>query len=391
MNFRTANLFFLLIFPFSAAHPQVSYEYSVLHALAYNHIGNEYWAAGGAGVAEKGLRTSAFNNPAGISFDALTVTSEAGWKSKADYIVGITFNDLTILPTYISVGFPLGKNGLEFGYFNTYNEKVDYGRVEITTVENPDGTGVFFNPIKTTAIHTIFGSFCWQESDNLSFGITFGLDFIKEEEDIYQNSYEISGTRAQIIGGFHYRISEIFELGAVFHIPTPETIDFKIISPGLIYAQDRDDPRTNSSQNYIFAMPKCTAKSPTILETGASVLILPNVTLLASIEYQNWSSLHYDKIDVWQTHAGMAVKLIPEISLRMGYFTQISPFSENGDFFNQQFLSLGTVIKIDNHLAITATALSSDPFKKINPEFQFFNIKESYHQSEFSLGVSYSL
>ena len=81
---------------------------SILSPLGYNRIGTEFWSSGGAGIAEPGLRGAALNNPAANRFDGLTITAESGWRFKTDYLGSVDFDNFGLLPSYGSVGLPLG-------------------------------------------------------------------------------------------------------------------------------------------------------------------------------------------------------------------------------------------------------------------------------------------
>jgi hypothetical protein len=373
----------LLIYSSSNIYSQVNATIDALSSLGYNRIGNEFWAAGGASVAEKELIASAFNNPANISFNKFTLTAEGMWKLKSDYL-GIDYNNTSIIPSYISIGTAIDKIGFEFGYCNFYNEKLELGGIPITTIDQPEGTGEYITLVSITNVNTCFGSLCWQAMENLSLGLTLGLDFVRQNEKVYNISSNLTGTRIQIIGGIQYQPWENLGLGLVFHLPTSTNLDLKVSSGSML------NLKVSDSSSFVEIYPQYRAKSPIIAEFGASFHISRIIVLHQSLEYQNWSKINNAANNVWQIHLGATIKSSANFQFHVGYFTQNYPYSMMSGYFDQQFLSAGITAK-SGGIEMTVTALSSEIFKKTRPVVSFFILEESFYQNEISFGMSYSL
>jgi hypothetical protein len=389
------SAFLLIVLSFSIARAQLSpKETNILSPLAYNRNGNEFWAVGGAAIAEKGLSASPINNPAAISLSSPTITMEGIWKLKGDYLYDIGYNNLDLLPSYVSFGIPLNQISIELGYCNTYSEKLSIGNIEITTESQPDGTGEFITASSTSKVHTGFGSICVQALDNLSIGGTLGVDYIDREEAFWQSSAIATGSKLRIICGMQYQPCKVLGLGISVIVPTYAKLNYEIQGSNLQIQRNLDTTiaGNNPTINTNLVMPEFSAKSPLCVQVGTSFTVLPAFKLFASTEYQHWSSISEDWEDIWQFHFGITAELTPEFSVRAGYFTQEYPFVQkyplvSGKFFNQQFLTAGVAFNISNRLSLMFTFLTSKSFTSNN----YYYPDESFHESSLSGGFSFSL
>jgi hypothetical protein len=385
--FVYSSLFFLL-YPLPLFGQTV--ETNILSMRGYNLVGNEFWASGGAGLAERGLSSSAVNNPAGISFPGFTCTVEGMWKPRAEYIADIEYNNTGFFPSYVSIGMPLALLMIEMGYYSTYYEKYDLGEIPVTTVDFPDGNGQVFHPKITTSIQTAFGSFSLHPLDALSIGMTVAIDFIKQDNSILNTSSQITGTGTRVLCGIQYQLSERVGLGGTMHFPSAAKLDLNMndgnhgaINPLTIDSTNRRPGLYTT----LFDLPTYAAKTPFIAEMGLSVLLSSGIKLFAAMEYQQWSDVSRTADDLWQFHAGMTLSLLPELSVQAGFFNRKASNSPESGYFDQRFLTGGCTIRIVEHCSIHFSALSSDPFTKEQHMFS----GQSLHQSALSLGFSYSL
>jgi hypothetical protein len=365
-------------------------ETNILSMRGYNLMGTEFWASGGAGLAERGLSASAVNNPAGISLSGFTCTFEGMWKPKAEYIAEIAYNDVGSFPSYISLGIPVSSVMLEFGYCYTYSEKYDFGEIPVTTETSPEGTGQVYHPTMSTSTQSVFGSFCIHPFEAFSVGVTMGVDFFKQDESIFNNSGTITGNGTHILCGIQYQLSEKIGLGGTFHFPSSTKLDLNMNDGN----RGALDPLTIDSTNRrrglyttAFALPAYAAKTPFIAEMGLSILLSPGAKLFAAMEYQQWSDVSRTADDLWQFHAGMTVSLLPELSVQAGFFNRKRSNSPGSDYFDERFLTGGCTIHAGEHCSIHLSALSSGLLTK---KQQLFD-GQSLHQSALSLGLSYSL
>lgn len=382
----------LLILVSSLLNAQVQlFSKNVLSPISYNHIGNEFWASGGAGIAERGLAASAFSNPAGNSLGSFCATVEGIWKPETPaWLSNIRHDNLAVLPSYVSVGVPIGNFAMEVGYCSPYGEKHGYD-IPITTEAQTDGTGQSTRFSSTSRIHTGFVSISWEAIDKLSLGITMGIDFAGQEESFASISAEGSGARLRIIGGMQYHFSNKFGVGLVVNIPSSGHLSVDYRGAGLwVAASDSNMQRGLTYYKVEATTITYDVKSPLIVDAGASLHIFRKVEILASAEYQNWSEVYEWDKDLWQFHVGLSATLLPQIAVRIGYFTDRYPDMDVREYYDQSFLTAGITFHLNEKLSLTFSGLTSKPFTEQHPYVMYFPADESFHQSALSAGISVS-
>jgi hypothetical protein len=384
------NRLFLFFLPALFLLVPIAYsQYTPINILSqpgYNRVGNDFWASGGAGITEYGLHAAAFANPALLSFDALTLTAETGWRPKTDYLAGINYDNSTILPSYASLGMPFGPVSVEAGYTRSYDEHLLIEGVMFTTQQQPDGPGQLVNIENTTTIHTAFVSMGITFPEGASIGLTTGLDFVRYDGDLPYNSVRATGTRLQMTAGAVVRPFAIASLGVTVHIAADDNLHYSTDSFSSIALLDS----TGRTPLYPLAIATFSAKTPSSVGFGGSLDVLPWLTLLGRAEYQNWSAMENHLNDVWQYHLGAVASPIPEGTFRAGFFTQRSPSGSLTEYFNEYFLTAGASWKITQDLTASAAYLTSAPFAKKSVSVQYIYYGQSLQQSMLSGGIAYS-
>jgi hypothetical protein len=368
--------------------PRAYSQYSPINILSqpgYNRVGNDFWASGGAGITERGLHAAAFANPALLSFDALTLTAETGWRPKTDYISGINYDNSTLLPSYASVGMPFGPVSVEAGYARSYDEHLLIKNVMFTTEQQPDGIGQLYNIENTTTIHTAFVSMGVTFPEGFSMGLTTGLDFVRYDDDMPYFSAHATGTRLQMTAGAVVRPFEIASFGLTVHIAADDNLHYSTDSFSSIALLDS----TNRAP-VALAIASFSARTPSSVGIGGSLDVLPWLTLLGRAEYQNWSAMGNYLNDVWQYHIGAVASPIPEAIVRAGFFTQRSSSDPLKEYFNEYFLTAGASWKITRNLTASAAYMTSAPFQKKSISLQYIYLGRSLQQSMLSGGIAYS-
>jgi hypothetical protein len=358
---------------------------NILSQPGYNRIGSDFWASGGAGIAERGLRAAAFANPALLSFNALTLTAETGWRPRTDYMSGIDYDNTTILPSYASVGMPFGPVSVEAGYARSYDELLVIKGVMITTTQQPDGTGQLFDVENRTTIHTAFVSMGVAFPEGFSVGLTTGLDFVRYEGDLPYFTSHGTGTRLQMTAGAVVRPFEIASFGLTIHVAADNSLHSTTDNISAIAPLD-----STGRTPVALAVASFSARTPSSVGFGGSLDVLPWLTLLGKAEYQNWSALGNSMNDVWQYHIGAVASPMPEATFRAGFFTQRSNLGNLKEYFSEYFLTAGASWKITQNLTASAAYLSSALLRKKSVAVQYFYYGESLQQSMLSGGVSYS-
>lgn len=385
---QTKHFTFLSLLTFLFVVPSVygqTTSINVLSQLGYNRIGSDFWASGGAGIAEQGLRASAFANPALLSFNSLTLTAESAWRPKTDYLSGIEYDNTTLLPSYASVGFSVASISIETGYSRSYDERFFLGNVMITTEAQPDGTGQYATVENRSSIQTAFVSMSYTISEGISVGLTGGLDYIQYDGNLPYYSTHATGRRLQLTVGVVARPFETASFGLTAHIAASSNLDNSGEPPVRALTID-------SSRNVTVLLPTALykAETPSSVEIGGAVNVLPWLTLLGSAEYQNWSAMGNYLDDIWQYHVGAATSPIPEATFRAGFFTQRSSSTPLKEYFNEYFLTAGASWKVLESLTVSIAYMTSAPFTKKSISVPYFYFGESLQQSMLSGGVSFS-
>jgi hypothetical protein len=379
-HMRTTIIFCMLFFIQSANSQRLVYssvEQNILSPLAYTRIGTEFWSSGGAGLAEKGYATAPINNPAGISLSSLTISAEGACKLQTPYIFNdISYDNVLLIPSYVSVGIPYETFTFALGYSNTVNSVLDLGLIPLTTESNPDGTGQFFSAKDSWKVHTGFGCANWSPSQLLSLGVTFGYDYIISESNLADAWSKTTGSRISITCGAQIHTEHV-GIGMVLRLPSSASLKYEAYIP----------PGPSLRPTPALIVPSYVAKTPLIAEIGFSYYANPNFTLLASAEFQGWSQVNPDTRDLWQFHVGCSVSPFSNVFLRAGYFTAKTPNTFKPDYWNQEYLTCGMTIALENRFSVSIMLLSSKPFTDKNE----LNADMSFYQMMLSAGFSLSL
>lgn len=97
----------------------------------------------------------------------------------------------TALPQSAGIIFPIGNFKLSAGMDQHYNSRLDLGKIPVTTIQNPDGTGEYFEPIDKTNINRYSAAVAYSfnelftEKSSLSLGIRLSYYHISQYESFY--------------------------------------------------------------------------------------------------------------------------------------------------------------------------------------------------------------
>jgi hypothetical protein len=334
------------------------YEYNQLIPQFYNFTGNTFWASGGAGVADKNDESAAIHNPASVSADKISITLEGGYKFKSDYGF-YTCNDIAVFPSCIAAAIPLGQITLMGGYEQTYTQRLNsMSRNFSLEIDLSEG-------YLDLTVHTVYAGVKWQALENFSIGVT-ALDNIANEEatsSYYSNNY--SGNKFGLIAGLQYDPLEWLNVGASLQTESKITLD-------------------DASTFYQGAI----AGIPLRAEFGAAFKLSDAIRLLGSMEYQKWSDVYDGSAEEnkWQFHTGIIATPINGFEAKIGFFTATGAF--NDDNYHQFFLTAGFSAQINDHVAFTATYITSQPFHTIHWYNSILTFDDNrFYQNILSAGV----
>src|SRR6266850_7249609 len=177
-------ILFLMANPVGAQSTRSGNTSELSSPPAIGRVGNQFWSSGGAGVAEDGLVSAPFSNPASANPTTLTLSFEAGVRSSADFPYGINYDGQWLLPSYVSLAIPGRDWSFSLGYANFYNLDLSIPGIPVTTVNFPDGTGQMDDFERSVLAHTFFGSARYEAAPALSVGLTMGINVVRSTESL---------------------------------------------------------------------------------------------------------------------------------------------------------------------------------------------------------------
>jgi hypothetical protein len=358
-----------------------------IYKSAFTKIGVDAWSAGGSSIAEHGIPTGAFNNPAVINYDELTLYAEFGKRLNTKGLYDFDFDGQFIAPAYVSAAKPFGNWNIGLGYMNYYDLALK-NQYKITTIEHPEGTGEFFNSETNIHLYTFFGAGSYSFNEHISVGLTLGLNYLNQYDKIWKSSAEGTGFGALFIFGVLFSPVNNFSIGTNLKFLTDIDYEMKLNENDIFF-----DPDTTYQGNIVARNPEkypYSADFPWTFEIGINYKPVPFVKLMAMLEYQDWSDVT-DYIDnEVQIHLGAEISTFQSLAFRLGYFTMndMEIFSE--EILNQQFLSFGIKWSVNKKIDLSASVMTSNLFDNEEFEEHYGEDEEQFHQTYISAGILYS-
>lgn len=368
-----------------------TYVVLVAPQASLTRVGVDALAAGGATVGEWGLATSAITNPATMRFQQMTAYAELGKYSTSKWIADIDYNGQYLAPSYVSFGLPLGEVNVSAGYFRQLSHRLTLENIQITDLAHPDGTGEFFNYELKTDVHSFFGAVSIPVDEVASVGLSAGINYLRFEDKFSNLKASANKIGAVFILGAVVTPIENLSIGTSVRYNSP--IKFAPeFEGGQLIRQDIDPG--NGNNGYIRGNQETFSANlqlPPIIEVGAAWQVIPQLKVLASAEFQNWTSSSEEGArNVWNIHAGTVIDATAFLSLRLGFFTLNNARESNEDFIDQSFLTWGIQLKSDP-IVFSFGMTDSHLFKKSAQRTMYTLFGEPFYQTYFSTGISVSL
>ncbi len=360
---------------------------SLISAESYTRSGVQFWSSGGAGIAESGLPTASFSNPASLDANMVTLYAEAGKRFAADWVDDLEFDGQWIVPGFLAVSFPAGPLGVSLGYANQYDLHLTVPPIPITTPQAPEGTGGFFSAERNLRSSVFFGSLRYGITDGISVGLTAGRTWVSLSDRISNVSAQGNGYGFLLVAGGLAQITPEVSIGAALTTTSRVTVESSYLSPPVLEPRGADSlVYAQLPGTYAFI-----AAYPWIAEAGGYWKVSRNVECMASIEYQRWSRVDAGFDNLWQIHVGTAISVVPELSLRLGLFTQSDPNESNQSYLNQVFLTIGLEHHFSEHLTLSGSVLDSHLFSTSGLLPTFENSSKKFRQTYCAAAAMYSL
>lgn len=343
---------------------------SLFHSFSRNGVAA--WAAGGAYVAGPAKPFAALHNPAALSTERLDVYIEAGKRLEANYPFDFKFDDQFIVPAMASISKGLGEWAFSTGYANYYDEHFETGSVQISE-PIPDGTGALVDVQSSSTVHAFFASVKYALGSFAAVGVSAGLNYLKFNETVDIIDAGGDGLGFQAVFGGLVNASEKITLGAAFRFASD--IDFELQDVVI------DSVDNRRGESFIAVPNERTLTFPWSAQIGLGYQPLPQLRLLAMLDYQHWSALSAGANNLVNLHLGMELS-VKRSSVSIGFFTSENPAEFFGDSIDQNFLTAGMEMQVVGGIKVSAMILDGHLLSNDDSEF---------HQTYLAGGLRYAI
>jgi hypothetical protein len=367
-----------------AVFSQPTYTVLVAPQASLTRIGVDALASGGASVAERGLATAAFTNPANLQLTGMTAYAEFGKHATSRWVADIDYNGQLVAPAFVSFGVPFENISAQISYFRQYSNRLISPPIPVTTPAFPEGTGEFSTYERSVQLHSFGGSAAIAVNEMVSFGLTIGGNYLKHTENL--STSQVSGSDIGIfaIGGINVAFDGHLTLGASGRYSSSMRY-----SPERTPASSAVIDSGRPPQFYALERPQAEARIPPVIEIGVSWQALPWLTVLASTEFVNWTSAMNNAENRWQLHIGGIAEVNGFFALRAGFFTLSNPTGFNKEILDQNFLTFGVQLK-SAPIIFSLAVMDSHLFKKSLPANPW-PYSEPFYQTYVATGLAVTI
>ncbi len=354
-------------------------------AAAFTKFDAMSWAAGAADIAEFNRPAGIFLNPAGIITEVphlcLEFSSDFG---QPEFNADITLADQTMLPSFAAYQRPIQDHAaLTVGYARLLRQEIDYPEWEITTEEDPDGTGIFVDPQLEYNIYTFFAAGAYSLSENSTIGLAAGLNFWRGRRELLSTKITSDETGFYLTVGYIQTLTDkanvglAIQLGRDFNQTDTSYNGNRLDISDVIV--DPDNPAQISLPSFL--------DLPNSFKAGASYYLTERLTVMAMLNFTDWSPVaDYDSsIDF---HTGLEARVSANMLARCGFFTQNEPTESLG--FDQKFLTTGLQWSF-GRLKLNGMVMDSHLFKNNTGKSQGSDESDNFHQTRLTFGLLYAI
>ena len=325
-----------------------------------------------------------FMNPASISeFENYSLGFSYQFNTSIDEAWIADFGTSRVYNFYPqSVGGIVKWNDFTFGlgFGQKYNGTLDIDPIEVTTIEDPDGTGEFFEVKQETMIHSysITASYSFKEllqsSNDLTLGFRYSLNYLDRYEEIWHLTGGATDYSSNIAVGFNYKISlddqRQLMIGASYETKTDFEAKYEVDNSTLIMYDPEDTTNTYipAEQNdfYLIHDLPDELRIDLAFDAASDLKLLANLT---SIFWKTETNFLKDQIEL----SFSAVYKINEMfTPSLGFYITDCEYTDNfysrlNEGLNALFMTAGFRFNYENFsadLAIADSHLFSGDYRK---------------------------
>ena len=267
------------------------------------------------------------------------------------------YSDITVTssktrpPVTFGFIYPINNFRLGFAYHQKYNSYLDFGKSEIFTEENPQGTGDYYSAYSERIIHSpsLLSNYTFNSilgDDKLSIGLQVFWDFLKTEEKIYNTKGYLEGNSFSWKLGLLYEYKKQTYLSCVYEKGNKLEGEFEMENELIFVDIDEDG-------NRIAVKPKYFMKLPDKLSLGITVDVLNKLILSMSVSSVFWESVNDSYKNNLDLSASTIFKLNQSLMFSLGFYNsdlnkKTSGYYCSGLNYNSSFIGIGVNWNINN-------------------------------------------
>lgn len=358
-------------------------ETNIVWPLSLTRLGVSSWGSAGTGVAEAGLPDAPLTNPAALHTEGIVLYAEGARRFRTEYLFDLALDETDALPAYVCLSAGAGPFTAAAGYAETYDHRLTSGPVEVTTVENPDGTGEFFTVENRRRVAMLFGALSYRFSDRLSAGVTVHYHSASLKDKLWRAVVEAhgegwggtAGILMQVLNALHVGVSASF--GERIAVPYSPLF-------GLITIHD-PVMGGNGRITAVSVSPRLYARLPVIVRAGVMMELTPSLAFLYAVEHAGWAAVS-SYGDTYDVSAGVRIIAAPWLTLRAGLHHHPHPpvppstYALVNGQFDQDLFTAGAEVAVINHVRLSAAVTRC-----------FLSTTKDFGQGDVMAGVQYSL
>lgn len=228
----------------------------------------------------------------GFQFEYFSKINNALYKS-----IGVE-RAYPFIPISFGAVYPLQNFNLGFTYNQKYSEKLDFGQIPITTIDDPEGlNGETFSPEFQKSLHSLSGIIAYPiisgnfRQNELSFGLQLSIDYLTGNETVPDATAEFDEFAYSWKVGINYSIKKQISLGVLFEkgVDISGTVHYEYENQNSEHPQD-------TSNVYVIRdyepLNKLYSKSPDILAAGVSFKTLNNLLISITTSHLFWHAIN---------------------------------------------------------------------------------------------------
>jgi hypothetical protein len=383
----------IIIFAVTHAQDRLRVESpTYIYQISFTKTGSESWGYGGIDVVGSNSIIFPFSNPALIPANHFSAAIEFTRRIKTSGPLILKWDDPYIIPSYAVLQFPVKGLKLATGYANYYDLQVYLEPFPISTIQQPGGTGEFFDVEINLRNQTLFAAVQHTVHPKFSIGITLGANYFDRYERISSFEAKADGWGWQSVLGIAYSPTEYLTFGASFRYLNEIDYTFDVSTEQLVVSDpDTGTGGSNDTLNANLQSEFSSAtKFPWEFKIGLNYRFQSRVQIFTMINFQGWSSINSSYNDQQQFHLGMQVRAFSATRYSLGFFTQMEGDESKlliAKYLNQKYISLGLAQKLFSKFQFNISLLDSRLFSNPDVAKDFGEETDEFHQTNILLGL----